>query len=289
MKTFVIGVSALDTLIYMNDFPETITEDMSLWANHTFKAVGGTGAGKALALDALGFETTLVTELGKDESKDFILDYYQKNTDLNLKILEADVTTTHTNIMHGEGNRISIFTSSSKEVKFNPALEKDIQDSDVIFLNINDYCRAYIPLIKKHHKLTIVDIHDYDLGNPYHQDFIDAADILFVSGVNIKEQENFLKEYINGKQLVVITNGKAGSIAIDNNHRLYKQSIYPHFKYVDSNGAGDTFSVAFTMHYLENKSIEEALKFASIAGALTCSSAYLYHPDGSYKYIKSMM
>ena len=289
MNYLVIGVSSYDTLIYLDDFTKKISDDMSLWAKDIFKTIGGTGAGKAMALDALGENTLLVTELGQDKQRNLILDYYKKQTSIKYKVLDADKTTTHTNLMYGEGKRISIFTSASKHVSFDSKIEKDIKNSDVVFLNINDYCRQYIPFIHEYKPLVVVDIHDYNVGNPYHKEFIDVADILFVSGVHIENERGFLMDHIVGKKMVIITKGKKGSICIDENRTIYQQKAYQGFSYVDANGAGDTFSVAFISRYLKTIDIQDALKFASIAGAMACSSPLLYNPKASYKQIDSFM
>ncbi|MGD9964718.1 MAG: carbohydrate kinase family protein, partial [Candidatus Izemoplasmatales bacterium] len=221
MKSLVIGVSSYDTLIYIDNLSD-IKSDYSTWAKRVSYNIGGTGAGKALALKTLGVNVTLATDLGEDEFGVKILDFLQKQ-EIKLKILKADKSTTHTNIMHDNGKRLSIFTSTPNQVEFAPSLESLISSSDIIFLNINDYCREYIPLIKKYKKITIVDIHDYDLGNPYHQEFIDASDILFASGINIKNQKKFLQDNIKDKEVIIITNAENGSIAIDKNNKIYHQ------------------------------------------------------------------
>jgi len=277
MKALVIGVSSYDTLIEIDQFP-TLKSDVSIWAKNVHYSVGGTGAGKSLSLDTLGVDTTLVTDLGKDEYRQKILDIY-KQTKIHTKVLLADVTTTHTNIMYDGGKRLSIFTSMSKEIEFNPKIEDDIQKSEVVFLSINDYCKHYIPYIKKHDKLCVVDIHDYDIGNPYHQAFIQAADILFASGVNIDDDIQFLKEHIKNKQLVILTKAEKGSLAIDKNHKIYHQSAFKQLPLLDTNGAGDGFSAGFIFALLKKKPIQYALAFASVCGAMVCSSRHLFNPD----------
>ena len=283
MKALVIGVSSYDTLIYVNRFPE-LKDDMAIFANKTNYSVGGTGAGKALALATLGVETTLVTDLGDDEAKLKILDFLNIDN-LNLKVLSADKSTTHTNIMYENDKRISIFTSIPEKVKYDVSVEKDIIETDCVFLNINDYCRMYIPLIKKHAKLTIVDIHDYDESNPYHYEFIEAADILFASGVNIKNHEHFLKKMIVGKEAVIITNSSRGSIGIDVKGKIHHQKPYDLDYIIDTNGAGDSYSVGYIFEYFRSNSIGKAMEYGSICGALACQSSVLYNSLAISSYV----
>jgi sugar/nucleoside kinase (ribokinase family) len=277
MKALVIGVSSYDTIIEIDQFPK-LKSDMSIWAKNTHFSIGGTGAGKAFSLNALGVETSLITELGPDPYRDKIMAIYN-GTNINTHIIDADVTTTHTNIMYDGGKRLSIFTSMSKDVQLKPDLENIIKENDIIFLSINDYCRYFIPMIKKHHKTCVVDIHDYDIGNPYHQDFIEAADILIASVVNIDDEVQFLKDHRMGKDAVIITKAENGSIAIDKNGHIYHQDAFKKLPVVDTNGAGDAFSVGFIYAFNQNQSIKHALKFATICGAMACSSKDIYHPN----------
>ena len=66
---------------------------------------------------------------------------------------------------------------------------------------------------------------------------------------------------------IVLKKGKNGSEYIDTE----KHIICPSFdvKSVDSTGAGDVFNGALAVALLEKKTIEEALKFANAAGALS--------------------
>lgn len=278
MKALVIGGVSLDTIIHIDNLDE-IGEDKNLWADNFFESVGGTGAGKALALNSLGVETFLITTLGKDEANKKIKAFLDKNR-LKYKALSVDETLTHTNIMHSNGKRLSISTHySKKKLIFNEHDDEEIIiSSDVIFLNINDFCRKYIPLIKKHNKIVVVDIHDYDPPNPYHQDFIDVADYLITSGVNIKNNIEFLKSTIDlGKKVAIITLNTEGLIAMDENYQIYTKEAYKDFVHIDSNGAGDSFTAGFILKLFESNIIDESLEFGNICGGISCTSKDLFN------------
>lgn len=277
MKTLVIGGSAWDTLIHVDEIKE-LKEDMMLWAKKTHESVGSTGAGKALCLDALGADVTLLTDIAFDEPGKKVLEFFEK-TNVGIIPVYSDITTTHTNIMHGDGKRISLLTSThSIEPEIPSNIDELIEGSDVVFLNINNFCRKYIPYIKKHKKLCVVDIHDYDPPNPYHQDFIDAADVITGSSVNIKEQWVFLEELITqGKKLAVLTSGSKGLKALDYENNRYEISGYNDFEYVDSNGAGDSFCAALVLECFNTKNMGKALEFANVVGGLACTSFDLFN------------
>ena len=277
MKYVNIGGCSVDTLIHIPTL-SLIKDDMSLFATNTCTSIGGTGAGKALCLDALGAESTFVTTVGNDDFKPRIISFLDE-LNQTVYIIPVDFNTAHTNIMHDDGKRISIFTSHLKNIPSVMSNVTDVMsDADVVFLNINEFCRAYIPFIRRTKAKVVVDIHDYDPPNPYHQDFIDAADILIASGVNIPNHREFLEKHMNeGKEVVIITLGSKGLIAMDEQKHVYQLGGYNELTYVDSNGAGDSFCVGFTMKYMESKDIVNSLKYGTICGGIACTSNELFN------------
>ncbi|MCF7932019.1 MAG: carbohydrate kinase family protein [Acholeplasmataceae bacterium] len=289
MRYLVIGTSAYDTLIHTRASLEHISEDMMIWADNVVHTIGSTGAGKALALDALGADVDLISDLADDEAGKWITSYLSSTNIRSYPVL-VDQTTTHTNIMHGDRKRISIQTSTPSVVAdLHRDAESLIAAADLVFLNINQYCRAYIPIIKAKNKKTLVDIHDYAPTNPYHQAFIEAADILVSSGVNISDHEGFLREQIEkGKQLVVITKGKDGLVALDHEKKRVELPGYNSLPYVDGNGAGDSFCAGLGMMLSEGKSNLEALLFATICGGVACTDYPLFNRSYDRKAIETI-
>lgn len=289
MKSLVIGISSVDVLIHVPEIRE-LQDDLSLWATNVTTSIGSTGAGKALCLDVLGSSVTLLTDLANDQEGDRIRSFFA-TTNVTLHPLLTDKTLTHTNLMHSQGKRISITTSSPTIVPaIHPDIDRLIQENDVIFLNINQSCRDYIPVLKRYNKPILVDIHDYDEVNPYHQDFIDAGTIIVASGVNIKNHTTFMRNLIEaGKELVIVTRGSDGLWAMDSTFNEYSLAGYTAFEYVDSNGAGDSFCAGFMLEYHRTNDLLEALKFGTICGGLACTSYDLFHRKASKKMVQNLI
>ncbi len=222
-----IGSVAYDTIIQVHEFQE-FKSDLHLWAKETYHAIGSTGAGKALCLASLGIDNSLITVIGKDEQGTKIKKYLSANT-IDVHYYESDVSIAHTNIMHGSGNRISATTSyPSDELGINPLqYEHLIKKADIVLLNINDFARGFIPILKKHEKTCVVDLHDYDGKNEYHKEFLQAADIVFTSGVGIENQKAYIESHIEcGKLLSVVTLGSEGYIAQDSSGKWHRGQIF---------------------------------------------------------------
>lgn len=272
-KIFVCGGVSYNAVITLPDFfkpePQTIH---SCDYNET---VGNTGAGKALALSKLGFDTTLHSLLGKDEYAQKIKSYLnQYNLDF-IYVIDSNGTERHLNILNSKGERISIFTNPSSE---NPLIDYEqyrskIEASDYIVINISNYCRNFLPICKALNKEVWTDLHDYDGCNFYHQDFIVESDYIFFSSENIKEYKEFMEKMIEaGKKLIVCTHGSQGATAYTaEKDWIYEPAILD-FDLVNSNGAGDSFFSGFLYAYSRGISIRRCMQYATLVAAMCINS-----------------
>ncbi|SKC76252.1 PfkB family carbohydrate kinase [Maledivibacter halophilus] len=82
--------------------------------------------------------------------------------------------------------------------------------------------------------------------------------------------------HLLGTEIVGITRGSK-RVLFSKEGNLFEQPIKP-TKVVDTMGAGDSFIAGFLTYYSENKNMREALNFAVICAAKTCSI------DGAFGY-----
>lgn len=75
-----------------------------------------------------------------------------------------------------------------------------------------------------------------------------------------------------GPSWVVITLGAQGCVAWSRPQRLWIEQPPVRVDVVDTTGAGDTFAGALAVALDEGRSLEEALRFASVAAALSCQA-----------------
>jgi sugar/nucleoside kinase (ribokinase family) len=282
-----LGGVSLDTIIELDDLSINSC-DQSAFAKTSYTSIGGTGAGKAFTLKALDQPFEWVTVIGHDEAGQTIHNAL-RDREITYKTCHSDVSVKHTNIMYGKGNRFSIFTSMPKDDHIDIIdLSKNILDADVIFLNIDPFCKQFFEDIKQSQAKVIVDVHDYKPGESYHQPFIDLADILVGSAVKIHDDKAFLIEQINNKkECVIITKGSNGLVAMDQSKEMVYLSAYPIETHLDSNGAGDAFIAGFTTFYLRNHHFSDALLYGTVCGALSCTSYTLFPRDITKKQIEA--
>jgi sugar/nucleoside kinase (ribokinase family) len=273
----IIGGTSIDTIVKL---PEPITGEPKTIKAKSYKAVGGTGAGKALNLARLGFPIFMHTILGRDiEAEQIIKACDHPNIKLLVDYLD-EPTEQHTNLMSPTGERISIYTvppCESPELDWS-FLAKELDDVGVAAISILNYTRPSLSIAKSAGKQIWIDLHDYDGVSPYYQEFIDAADVIFMASDNFPDYQNFMREQIvAGKLLVVCTHGRAGSTALDAEGNWFDCGIAQGYTLIDSNGAGDAYFSGFLYAYGRDKSIAECMKYGATAAAMCINSEYLYH------------
>lgn len=274
----VIGGTTYDHIVYLPQLPQPVPQTIHQAAFN--EAVGSTGSGKALALTKLGMSNVLYSVIGDDEFGNKIRTYLDEQKVNTFFDIDPAGTERHINIMDAQGGRISMFVTQSSEVVPHDiaAIEKMLEQSTVIVLNIIGYCRYLVPSVKKFNKPVWTDLHDYDGSNPYHQDFIEAAHYIHLSSDNLPGYRTVMQELINsGKELVICTHGKEGATLLTRSGEWLEQSAIKNMPVVDSNGAGDSFFSGFLYAYLHHYPLQKCLQYGALCGAYAVTSLSLVY------------
>lgn len=272
-KVFVSGGVSFNSVITLDEFPQAVPQTI----HHCdfIESIGNTGAGKALTLSKLGFHTTLHALIGNDSFANKIRTYLEVP---NLKFI-ADIdlngTERHLNILNKRGERISIFINPSSDepnIAYN-YLESFMSKADFVVINISNYSRNLLPICARLGKAIWTDLHDYDGKSSYHQEFIDAADFIFLSSDNLPEYKDFMQIQIeSGKKLVVCTHGKKGATALTADKKWIQLPAISSYKMINTNGAGDSFFSGFLFGFSRGYSVEKSLQFATLVAGLCVTS-----------------
>ncbi len=284
-----IGGASWDTIIHMDEFPEKHAS--TLFAKESYETVGSTGVGKALALKRLGFDVVFHAVIGFDDEGKKIIDLMSHEGIKFIYDIDSSGTEKHTNLMNAEGDRISIYTKSlSSKIQINyPILLEEIKKADIIVLNIIPYTKTLIPYLKYSNKEIWVDIHDFDGINPYHQDYIKLATILFASSEKLPQPIDFMMDQIDsGKQLVVVTSGKKGSTLLGVNTEFLREGILPGIMAVDTNGAGDNFFAGFLYAFSKEYPLQKCLRMATIVASSAVESRQIVSPKLSVSWLEEV-
>ncbi len=246
-------------MVHLERFPEPVPA--TLFANKTIDAVGSSGAGKAMNLASLGWDVTFWTPVGEDDAGDRAVAEVESLGVQVVRFPDPAGTAEHVNLMDASGERISIFArSSSFELDVPVGEVAELFDgADVISVTMYNYCRPFLEPARQSGAPVLIDIHDYDGVNPYHRQFYDAADWLFMSSLALPTWTDFARNRLRaGSEVVVATHGVDGATALIDERSYFAPA--PHVEdVVDTNGAGDAFASGFVDGWVASKDAEVSL------------------------------
>lgn len=270
-KITVIGSSAMDLVVTARKRPakgETII-------GKSFKTVpGGKGANQAVAASRLGGEVTMIGCLGDDTFGKEILDNFAKHNILtnHMEIIpEMESGTAH--IVLAEGDNSIIVVKGANNFITPKYIEKVlpvIANSDMVLMQqeipmetiefVSEKCfELNVPLLlnpapAQSLKQEVINKVTYITPNEH------EAQVLF----GTCDIHKALAQYPNK---VFITEGEKGV----RYHNGEKEIIIPTYEVdvVDTTGAGDTFNAAFALALVEENTVEDSIRFANCAAALS--------------------
>jgi sugar/nucleoside kinase (ribokinase family) len=248
MRVLVVGAASWNTLLHLPSLPERRSH--TLMADRTVETVGGTSAGKALNLAALGHEVHLHTLLGDDAEGALVRDHL---TAAGIRLhVDPSVTGTeqHVNLMARNGGRLSIYRCVGT-----PAPGFDLGE----LVDLPGLADAGIGFWS--------DLHDWDGRQDHQRDFATAARTLVLSADALPQPGPVCRALSGkGQRLVVCTDGARGATAYVGGRELVVPAVLaPHV--VDTNGAGDAFVAGLLHGSLLGWPLERSLHAGAVAGA----------------------
>lgn len=245
---------------------------------------GGKGANQAVATYLAGGNVTFIGAVGNDIfAKKLMENFWEiglptkhilhKNINSGLAFIAVNAQGDN-NIVLSEGANAEL---SIEDVGgFLPI----IHYSDILLLQNEIPWSTSRYAIEKAHEKGIKVIFNPAPASNFEKEILLKIDVLvlneneaeFLTGIgihNLHDAQQAGKELMNdGVKEVILTLGVKGSIYFnESGERLYTPPFK--VKVEDTTAAGDTFIGAFTAQIAANKTIEDALKFATAAAALT--------------------
>ncbi|WP_227272215.1 carbohydrate kinase family protein [Roseobacter weihaiensis] len=274
----VLGAASWNRMIYVADLPQGTSA--TVFEAHETESAGSTGVGKSMALAALGCKPTLHCALGQDQHAALVRSACEASK-ITMMVDEQDAPTPHhLNIMDKNGGRYSLFLSNGPA---DPLIDEsriapEIEAAQTIFLSLSASSRKILHLLKLTKAEILLDLHDYDGVNPWYDDFIAQADVVQLSDVALREPDLVIGSLLSGRaHQVVLTKAEKGAEIVTARERIAVPALPA--KMMDSNGAGDAFSVALWYAQRSGRDLAPAGRFAAAAAAFAIESPMLFPAD----------
>lgn len=282
-KIIVIGSSNTDMVIKAEHLPkpgETVMGGSFLMTH------GGKGANQAVAIARLGGHAIFICKVGDD--------MFGNNT-INM-LREEGIETTYVgrtcerpsgvaliNVDRKGENTIVVASGANSILSVDDIkkAELEMKEASIAVMQLETPIDTliYAAEVAKKNRMTVILNPAPALKEPLPNELLKNVDILIpnvteaeiISGMNINDEDSARKAILNiiskGVSTVIITMGAKGAIAYE------KEELFhiPAFKVeaIDTTAAGDTFCGALCVALSENRSLKEAICFASKASSIS--------------------
>ena len=278
-EVVVVGNVGIDTSVFLPSSPELIDglrEEGHFSSN--VDCLGHAGGYTARGFAALGLDTAFIGHVGDDQMGRWArAELTGDGIDLTGLGIDPQGTARSVNLMGSDGSRINFYDGRGhRSIAADPALaEKIFAGSRLAMFHLPDWARTLLPVAKRAGAVLACDLQDVrDPDDDYLTDFIEGADILFVSSTHHLNPAPMLKQLVrrsNGSMVVCGRGGLGVAIATTEGIRVYPPPRVD-LPIVDTNGAGDALAVGFLVaHELEGRPVEEAVQRGQLAARWTCA------------------
>ncbi|UJP10594.1 carbohydrate kinase family protein [Microbacterium sp. KUDC0406] len=272
----IVGAVSWNTLVLLDELPAPVPHMQ--YAQDDWQTLGGTSAGKALALTALGDRVRLRAGVGADaEGERIRMALTGAGIDPS-DLVVADRSERHLNLMTPAGERVSLYLASPETAaEEDRALDEFFAGAEVLVVDLSAAGLAALPAAQRSGRPIWVDVHDYDGKAEFHRPFLATADAVFCNADRLADPVGFLRSRVDaGASLAVCTLGAEGAVAVDAAGEVHRVAAMP-VEVLDTNGAGDAFLAGVLHAHLDRAALPEALAAGARSASSVLSTRHL-HP-----------
>lgn len=289
-----IGGANVDRKIYSKEAIQLHTSNPA----NSSQSVGGVARNIGENLGRLGWDVSMITVAGRDSDFDLIKRQSAGFMDFS-QVEQSDQVTTgsYTAVLDETGNLLVALADMDAYLHLKPELlvqkEKLLQNAKCIIADLNcpqsslDYLLHFA---NKHQKpMILIPVSSPKIkhlpenlsGLTWLITNCDESETYFNCKISSNEDwEQVVQSWLAlGIENVIVTKGTDGVLAGNKEGELIYQPTLSTSNVVDVTGAGDAFCAAVIDAWLENRSLGESLKQATINAVKTIESKYTVRPE----------
>ncbi len=268
-KILVSGLINTETTVRVRKFPiEYYPIDYPFFGVNT--RVSGVAYNLAKALKTLGDDVKLITMTGEDFGAEYVLNTI-KNAGISDKFVKSILKETPNSVvLYDEEGRRQIYCDlkdvQETQIDFEPEL---IRECDIVIACNTNFNRRLLSKAKEYGRIIATDVHVLgDINDEYNRDFMQNANILFLSDENIhgdcKEFLTSIEEAYHNDIIVLGMGSKGAMMYVREEKKFYELPAVKVGEVVNTVGAGDSLFSSFIHYYAKGLSPIDALMRAEI-------------------------
>jgi len=273
-EVVVVGNIGVDTNVYlprdfsMSHLESAFTDDVD--------TVGQAGGYSSFGFAALGRRAGFIGSVGDDALGAWIR---RELADAGITpelFVDPAGTARSVNLMATDGTRKNFYDGKS-HMQLAPDLARCrelLRGARLVHVHLPNWARQVLPVARELGLVISCDLQDMThVDDPYRGDFIDAADVLFCSAVNLEPRDLALAlRARNPRATVVLGMGARGAGLCDAGGFRHFPPVTMSEPVIDSNGAGDSLAVGFlTARVLLGLPPERAVRWGQLAARWACT------------------
>ena len=268
-KILVSGLINTETTIKIKQFPiEYFPIDYPFFGVNT--RVSGVAYNLAKALKTLGDDVRFVSMMGDDFSAKYIREELE-NIDVSTEYVKNNLKATPSSaVLYDDTGKRQIYCDLKDVQEQTLECGKELyEDCDIVIACNTNFNRDLLRKAKADKKIIVTDVHVLgDVQDDYNRDFMQYANILFLSDENIKGDEKaFIMSLENayGNDIIILGRGDKGALMyVKSEERFYELPAVTVGAVVNTVGAGDALCSSFVHYYAKGLKADEALRRAQV-------------------------
>ncbi len=280
VRVVVVGSNNFDMVVNADRLPR---EGENLLATNLKFFPGGKGANQAVAVARLGAQATFIGAVGKDMIGDFLVGHLE-SSGIDTRWVRRDPSRSTGCAF------ITLYPSGNNSIVVDPGANYTLEPGDIerahesiaeadalltVFEIPMETVEAVLRAGRTAGKLTVLD------AGPPRQCSMEVLKLADIVSPNETELEALSKEKVSGREsikeaatkllglgaeTVVVKMGSDGAMLVTAKETIHFPAS--RIKAVDPTAAGDAFTAALTVRLAMGEKMEDAIRYANLAGAL---------------------